>query len=216
MFNFPLCKLYTNSLMSSLNSRHGWRFTSAKAGSTMLQSEGNLGIISTEDSMQTPLSPTSASGDKHYRASQNIPIMLREGVYRPNRTLSLSRPVSCRPLSFSHLILVLPCTCQAAAFGVDQKTHQEVFVHVESHRTVDENASTVGSGPNLLINHNIGMTPFGAKALSVCLSVDTDLSEKESQDGALQKGIECGFSKKSSESETQTSTLSFGDGNLPG
>lgn len=26
IFNFPLCKLYTNSLMSSLNSRRGWRF----------------------------------------------------------------------------------------------------------------------------------------------------------------------------------------------
>ncbi|KAF5340648.1 hypothetical protein D9611_007516 [Ephemerocybe angulata] len=26
LFNFPLCKLYTNSLMSSLNSRKGWHF----------------------------------------------------------------------------------------------------------------------------------------------------------------------------------------------
>jgi hypothetical protein len=101
MFNFPLCKLYTNSLMSSLNSRRGWKFTSAK-GSTALQSDGNLGIISTEDFLQTPLTPTSASGKKHYRASQNIPIKLREGVYRPNRTISLSRPVSCHSLSFSH------------------------------------------------------------------------------------------------------------------
>jgi hypothetical protein len=62
------------------------------------------------------------------------------------------------------------------------------------------------------------MTPFGAteQALSVCLSVDTDLSEKESQDDALRKGIDSGFSKgKSGESEAQTSTSDFGDGNLP-
>lgn len=28
IFNFPLCKLYTNSLMSSLNSRKGWKYSS--------------------------------------------------------------------------------------------------------------------------------------------------------------------------------------------
>lgn len=29
-FNFPLAKLYTNSLMSSLNSRAGWRYQSSE------------------------------------------------------------------------------------------------------------------------------------------------------------------------------------------
>ncbi|KXN82340.1 hypothetical protein AN958_02670 [Leucoagaricus sp. SymC.cos] len=29
IFNFPLCKLYSNSLMSSLNSRGGWRYDSS-------------------------------------------------------------------------------------------------------------------------------------------------------------------------------------------
>ena len=61
----------------------------------MLQSEGNLGITTTEDFVQTPLTPTSAIGSKQYRVSQQIPIMLREGVYPRSRTLSLSRPVSC-------------------------------------------------------------------------------------------------------------------------
>jgi hypothetical protein len=77
----------------------------------------------------------------------------------------------------------------------DQKTHPEVFVHVESHQTVDENLSTVESSPNLPIDRNIGMTPFGAEkqAPSVCSSVDKDLSEKESQDDALRKGIKCNF-----------------------
>ncbi|KAF8177996.1 hypothetical protein BJ912DRAFT_1130885 [Pholiota molesta] len=32
VFNFPLCKLYTNSLMSSLNARAGWRYGSAHGG----------------------------------------------------------------------------------------------------------------------------------------------------------------------------------------
>lgn len=69
---------------------------------------------------------------------------------------------------------------------------------------MDENASTVKSSPNLPIDRNIGMTPFGAEkqAPSVCLSVDTDLSEKESQDDALRKGMECKISKeKTGESE---------------
>ncbi|KJA16959.1 hypothetical protein HYPSUDRAFT_147030, partial [Hypholoma sublateritium FD-334 SS-4] len=30
IFNFPLCKLYSNSLMSSLNARGGWRYGSSK------------------------------------------------------------------------------------------------------------------------------------------------------------------------------------------
>ncbi|KIM43041.1 hypothetical protein M413DRAFT_26246 [Hebeloma cylindrosporum] len=191
MFNFPLCKLYTNSLMSSLNSRRGWRYTSSKAGSTALQSEGNLGINTTEDF--TILSPTSAGGRKHssYRASQNIPIRLREGLYPNNRTTSLSRPTP--------------------ALDLDQNAHPEIFVHVESHRTVDEDESTLPT------NHKRDMTPFGTKkqALSVCLSVDTDLSGKESQDDALKKGMDCGFSNgKGGESEPQTSTSDFGDGNL--
>jgi hypothetical protein len=33
IFNFPLCKLYTNSLMSSLNSRKGWGFSAASESS---------------------------------------------------------------------------------------------------------------------------------------------------------------------------------------
>ncbi|KAF8170073.1 hypothetical protein BJ912DRAFT_1085361 [Pholiota molesta] len=34
IFNFPLCKLYTNSLMSSLNARAGWRYGSAHGTGT--------------------------------------------------------------------------------------------------------------------------------------------------------------------------------------
>lgn len=101
---------------------------------------------------------------------------------------------------------MLCCTCQAATLRIDQdqKTHPEVFVHVESHQTVDENLSTGESSPNLPIDRNIGMTPFGTEkqAPSVCLSVDTDLCEKESQDDTLRKGMEPNFSKeKSGESE---------------
>jgi len=163
----------------------------------MLQSEGNLGINTTEDFVQTPLTPN-AIGSKHFRVSQQIPIMLREGVYPRNRTsLSLSRPVSCHSLGFSHHSQLTLASCQPAALRIDQRA-PEVFVHVESRRTVDENASTVESSPNF----NGGMTLFGAKkqALSVCSSVDVNLDEKND---ALRKDKEC---------DPQTSSSDFGDG----
>ena len=88
-------------------------------------------------------------------------------------------------------------SCQPAALRMDQKP-PEVFVHVESRRIVDENATTVESSPNL------PMTPFDAKkqALSVYSSVDADLDEKRSQNDALRKDKEC---------DPQTSTSDFGD-----
>ncbi len=33
IFNFPLCKLYTNTLLSSLNSRSGWAYSSKQSHS---------------------------------------------------------------------------------------------------------------------------------------------------------------------------------------
>ncbi|KAH9949957.1 hypothetical protein B0H21DRAFT_725478 [Amylocystis lapponica] len=41
IFNIPLAKLYTNSLMSSLNARTGWKFSTT--------SEGNVGSLATRD-----------------------------------------------------------------------------------------------------------------------------------------------------------------------
>ncbi|KAJ3512386.1 hypothetical protein NLJ89_g3550 [Agrocybe chaxingu] len=40
LFNFPLAKLYANSLMSSLNSRRGWKFNGTSSGSAS-ESQGN-------------------------------------------------------------------------------------------------------------------------------------------------------------------------------
>lgn len=40
IFNFPLCKLYTNSLMSSLNARAGWRFFSSSRDFAAMDSDG--------------------------------------------------------------------------------------------------------------------------------------------------------------------------------
>lgn len=37
IFNFPLAKLYTNSLMSSLNARQGWQFSNQ--GKSLADSE---------------------------------------------------------------------------------------------------------------------------------------------------------------------------------
>ncbi|EAU85960.2 hypothetical protein CC1G_02983 [Coprinopsis cinerea okayama7 len=42
IFNFPLAKLYTNSLMSSLNSRKGWNFHTKDQNKTILESEHGL------------------------------------------------------------------------------------------------------------------------------------------------------------------------------
>ncbi|KAF9524249.1 hypothetical protein CPB83DRAFT_861476 [Crepidotus variabilis] len=44
MFNFPLCKLYSNSVMSSLNSRRGWKFGNSAGGESQGQaaSGGNV------------------------------------------------------------------------------------------------------------------------------------------------------------------------------
>ncbi|KAF8879102.1 hypothetical protein CPB84DRAFT_1793647 [Gymnopilus junonius] len=43
-FNFPLCKLYTNSLMSSLNTRQGWQFGSTQAELMTFQSNRTLTV----------------------------------------------------------------------------------------------------------------------------------------------------------------------------
>lgn len=40
IFNFPLCKLYTNSLMSSLNARAGWKFLSSPRDFAAMDSDG--------------------------------------------------------------------------------------------------------------------------------------------------------------------------------
>lgn len=40
-FNFPLAKLYTNSLMSSLNSRKGWNFSGGSGGAQTQDMESN-------------------------------------------------------------------------------------------------------------------------------------------------------------------------------
>jgi len=58
MFNFPLCKLYSNSLMSSLNARHGWRFESHGESSSEASS-GNLEMVSSSNLPTSPLIPGS-------------------------------------------------------------------------------------------------------------------------------------------------------------
>lgn len=58
MFNFPLCKLYSNSLMSSLNARRSWKFGSSRRGSSNVYSDTlNLEILLTSN---VPTSPPSS------------------------------------------------------------------------------------------------------------------------------------------------------------
>ncbi|KDR82520.1 hypothetical protein GALMADRAFT_151614 [Galerina marginata CBS 339.88] len=69
IFNFPLCKLYTNCLMSSLNSRGGWQFGTTKPNLTTFLSERTMELNTPP---QSPLSPTSPhSFNHHYRTSSN-------------------------------------------------------------------------------------------------------------------------------------------------
>ncbi|PPQ73239.1 hypothetical protein CVT24_009950 [Panaeolus cyanescens] len=49
IFNFPLCKLYTNSLMSSLNSRGGWKFGSPHGDSRRTQAGTDLGVYTSSN-----------------------------------------------------------------------------------------------------------------------------------------------------------------------
>lgn len=58
MFNFPLCKLYSNSLMSSLNARRSWKFGSSRQESSNAYSNiVNLEILLTSN---VPTSPRSS------------------------------------------------------------------------------------------------------------------------------------------------------------
>lgn len=44
IFNVPLSKLYTNSLMSSLNARGGWKFGGSGADATSGTGDQNLSV----------------------------------------------------------------------------------------------------------------------------------------------------------------------------
>lgn len=54
LFNFPLCKLYTNSLMSSLNSRKGWNFSMGSGDQKTTVGDAETGqIASTQVNLQS-------------------------------------------------------------------------------------------------------------------------------------------------------------------
>jgi len=81
IFNFPLCKLYTNSLMSSLNSRRGWQFGSTKTTSTV-DSEGNPRGVYTADLTQSlPMTPiTDTSMHKEGSGLSGLGFLSRAGA----------------------------------------------------------------------------------------------------------------------------------------
>jgi len=76
MFNFPLCKLYSNSLMSSLNSRRGWKYGNTTIGEvsptdtegaqspTLRQSAGMSLNLSALDSRKTNLTSLEPQGPR--------------------------------------------------------------------------------------------------------------------------------------------------------
>ncbi|KAF9528800.1 hypothetical protein CPB83DRAFT_853762 [Crepidotus variabilis] len=61
LFNFPLAKLYSNSVMSGLNSRRGWKYGISAHGGTGTDSEGQ---VATTSNFKTPraLQVTSNTG----------------------------------------------------------------------------------------------------------------------------------------------------------
>ncbi|KAF8968898.1 hypothetical protein BDZ97DRAFT_1654336 [Flammula alnicola] len=106
IFNFPLCKLYTNSLMSSLNSRRGWRYGSTKEDTAVVQLGGTLNMrtLSTANFAHSlPLAssspPSSSRAFRHHRAFSDNISGQNEVRHSPSRSLSarlmssLSRPV---------------------------------------------------------------------------------------------------------------------------
>lgn len=108
IFNFPLCKLYTNSLMSSLNSRKGWQY------STTSEHSERPGVdIDVEKS-------TSGQGvSSHY---PDDPSWKSQGA-SSNR----SGGAVNGPKKLANDILNLR----------SRRTSPEVFVHVESHELRD-------------------------------------------------------------------------------
>ncbi|KAJ6563536.1 hypothetical protein B0H10DRAFT_1107053 [Mycena sp. CBHHK59/15] len=74
MFNFPLCKLYTNSLISSLNCRSGWGFTPEYGGSSgdgTSSSEGSTAVLLPKP-VPPPPQPRAAVMDRMKSQSTDI------------------------------------------------------------------------------------------------------------------------------------------------
>ncbi|TEB30709.1 hypothetical protein FA13DRAFT_528919 [Coprinellus micaceus] len=73
LFNFPLCKLYTNSLMSSLNSRKGWNFS--------VQSEQRTTIGDTETGQLASTAQVNLQSHASYRSPVMKSITSRPEVF---------------------------------------------------------------------------------------------------------------------------------------
>ncbi|CAA7263412.1 unnamed protein product [Cyclocybe aegerita] len=163
IFNFPLCKLYSNSLMSSLNSRAGWKFGSSKKNFSSVDTGTTLGVFSTSNLAQAPqLSHTSPP---------NSPFTLRNARHSADNLATPDSPRRSRGLSVSRP----PAT-------VAKNSHPEIFVHVESHQSRD-NVLPPKSGPGCISaapRFKNGPPP-SKKPLSVCLSIDADVSDGTSE-----------------------------------
>ncbi|KAF9524250.1 hypothetical protein CPB83DRAFT_898004 [Crepidotus variabilis] len=159
IFNFPLCKLYTNSLMSSLNSRRGWKL--GNTGVDYSVQSGDLGVIS---------APTFPNSSLSQPGSGNLFSL------KPLRsTTSDSESATSSPLDVNGTELTKPAStaCHPARQG-----HPEVFVHVESHQSSDTlyvpqrpRALTTGSGE---VTHNSDNNRTLSRG--VPLSLDTNMT----------------------------------------
>ncbi|KAJ3516174.1 hypothetical protein NLJ89_g1288 [Agrocybe chaxingu] len=121
IFNFPLCKLYTNSLMSSLNSRAGWKFGSSKKDFSSVDTGTTLGVFSTSNFAQAPRLSHNSPPNSQFalqHAHHSVDNLGTPGSPRRSRGLSVPRP-------------------SAAVANLTKNSRPEVFVHVESHQSRD-------------------------------------------------------------------------------
>ncbi len=131
LFNFPLCKLYTNSLMSGLNARHGW-----KLDSTSAHSGGD--IRSTQIFHPNPPIDSIGSSNEGYKLKDILPsISVKLGPPRSTKGNDVSMMVCNELDSSSGWVAPYACYSQENQCSTDVKVYPGVMVHMESHQTSD-------------------------------------------------------------------------------
>ncbi|KAF5372262.1 hypothetical protein D9757_009625 [Collybiopsis confluens] len=110
IFNFPLAKLYTNSVMSSLNSRGAWNYSTPRSkfmdsnsvpANIITTGDGSLNLSTLKRNDVSPTSPTSPSGifvqveshemrDVNVEQSRHRPYRMPSRINQKLRTTDLS------------------------------------------------------------------------------------------------------------------------------
>ncbi|KAF8158463.1 hypothetical protein B0H34DRAFT_859227 [Crassisporium funariophilum] len=163
IFNFPLSKLYTNSLMSSLNSRRGWKFGSSNQDFSVVQSS-DLGMLTTSNLTHSPpLSPHSPPSSPH--ALRNSRVSFDSGGISPHARNS-------NPAFRSTNDAVTGSNMMQSK----RNARPEVFVEIESGQSTDDIEEIAKL--TYCRGQNIRTAPT-RQALTACLSIGTSLNHFE-------------------------------------